>query len=393
MWPFAHGLDELTEVDLQSLIALGVREGTTIEFKREMYQRRNPQHVQEALRDVAAMANAEGGVLIIGIEEDGQGGARGLVPVPDAETEGNRLIHLCLSYISERIPGLRAARIPVQGGNVIVVRIPRSYRRPHMITYDGATDFWVRHDRQKSRMSIAEVRMAVTTTEDAEMKVEHFSRARITNAHERNVAFMLAATPLLLEDGRLAIDDQRLLMLLRRPPAYRPRVGVGLAGDTSDVQPTLRGLAADTQGVRGLEVFRNGHIEFLLLRHDQVSEKRQGQSHLWAWAVAEYIRNFQHFVTAVRDIGEITDPYVTVAAVFNCRGVMMARRALDEWGRGETNAWSESDHIVLDPITIPADEASDRAARRIADRFWNAFHFDRCPFFLPDGTFEIPQGR
>jgi len=197
MWPFTHCLDELTENfenDLRTMMADGIREGTGLEFKLEMYHRRNPEHTREMLRDIAAIANAEGGVLIIGMEEDGQGTAQQLVPVPEAEAEANRLVHLCLTHIAERIPGLRALRIPIGGGDVVVVRVPRSYRRPHMITFEGMTDFWIRHDRQKSRMSIAELRTAATSTEGAEMKAQEFSDSRIAIGRTRHTVMMLAGS-------------------------------------------------------------------------------------------------------------------------------------------------------------------------------------------------------
>ena len=57
MWPFTHRLDELTENDLRTMIADGIHEGTGLEFKREMYHRRNPEHTREMLRDIAAIAN------------------------------------------------------------------------------------------------------------------------------------------------------------------------------------------------------------------------------------------------------------------------------------------------------------------------------------------------
>jgi len=277
MWPFTHRLDELTEADLRTLVAAGVRESTSLEFKREMYQCRNPEQTREMLRDVSAMANAEGGVLIIGMEEDGQGTAQQLIPVPDAEAEANRLISLCLAHISERIPGLRAVRVPVNAGDVIVVRIPRSYRRPHMVTFGGVTDFWIRHDRQKSRMSMAELRTAVLATEDAEMKAERFGESRIANALQRGAAFMLGATALLLEDGRVSTEDERVAKLLREPPTFRPVVGAALSIPGCEVHPTLRGLASVARNVQELELFRNGHVEFLLFAHDLVVlEQRRG---------------------------------------------------------------------------------------------------------------------
>lgn len=43
------------------------------------------------LRDVASLANANGGVLIIGMAEDGEATAAELVLVPNGEVEAQRL--------------------------------------------------------------------------------------------------------------------------------------------------------------------------------------------------------------------------------------------------------------------------------------------------------------
>lgn len=153
MWIFSKPAEQLTEADLQWLITNGVRESVTLEFKRQMYERRDQSARFEVLRDVTSIANAEGGALILGVDEDGAGTAKELMPVPDAEVEANRLVSSCLSSIADRIPGLKAARVPIASGHVIVVTIPRSYRRPHMVIADGVNELWIRHDRQKSKMS------------------------------------------------------------------------------------------------------------------------------------------------------------------------------------------------------------------------------------------------
>ena len=242
MWIFTKLLDQLTTPDLEALVTNGVQENVAIDFKREMYGGGDAQ-IREMLRDVASMANAEGGAIVIGMDEDGDGRAAGLVPVADAETQANRLVSSCLATIAERIPGLRARPIGDAGQQAIVVRIPRSYRRPHMITFQGGTEFWVRHDRQKTRMSMAEIRTALGATEDLELKAERFiAERRHQLTPGRECRFVLMGTPLLLEGGRVDITDRRLHDLLQAPPRARPRGGAELAGQYAVVRPSMRGL-------------------------------------------------------------------------------------------------------------------------------------------------------
>jgi predicted HTH transcriptional regulator len=171
-----------------------VRETATLEYKAEMYGRAQAD-VKEMVRDVVSLANAEGGIVIIGMAEDEEGSAKAIQPIADAEIQADRLVSSCLSNVSERISGLRAVPIPVASGAIIVVHVPRSYRRPHMVTYDGANDFWKRHDRQKSRMSIGEVRTAVTMTEDLESKAERLLESRRRDWLDRKQFLLLLTAP------------------------------------------------------------------------------------------------------------------------------------------------------------------------------------------------------
>src|SRR4030042_326905 len=86
--------------------------------------------------------------------------------IEDAEAASARITSSCLSNIDERIPGLQIHLVPLSNGkHIIVIRIPKSPRAPHMITFKGLYQFWKRHDRQKSRMSIAEIKEACNVTE------------------------------------------------------------------------------------------------------------------------------------------------------------------------------------------------------------------------------------
>jgi hypothetical protein len=393
MWPFAKPLDDVRAEDLEALVAAGAREGTGLEFKEAMYQRRDPGHVRELLRDVASIANAVGGVLLIGMREDGDGTAIQLMPINDAEAEANRLITLCNTHIEERIPGLRAARVPIPGGDVIVVRIPTSYRKPHMIKFEGLTDFWIRHDRQKSRMSIAEIRSAIMATEDLTMKVEQFiadRRHAVWSPPKAELTYALMATPLLLEDGRVDISNPRLRALLQAVPTYRAAGGANISSDYARIRPTLHGVRAAEEDTTTLEVFRTGHVEFILLDRFMVAEHPDGRR-IKAWAVAELIRNFVFFVEALRRLHGGGDVYLLTVSLWLCGGLAMPERLIGRFGEGRTNTFTDGRDLMLDPIHCAIDENPDHTTKRLLDRLWNAFGFDQCRFFDGDGRFAIPQ--
>lgn len=235
----------------------------------------------------------------------------------------------------------------------------------------------------------------MTATEELEMKMRQFiaERRQPWLAREDSL-FALTATPLLLEEGRVDASSRQLAALLREPPTLRPGRGVRLVEPDSPVVPTLRGLRADVRDVHWLEVYRTGHIEFLVFNREEFMGAVPAHD-VWimrGWAVAEHVRNFLHLIQAVRALTGIADPYVFTLSLCGVGGVMLNERGSEQVRTSErVNPWDEGDHLLLDPMVAPADEEPDVTARRILDRLWNAFHYQRCPFFDAAGRFFIPE--
>jgi hypothetical protein len=382
VWIFSQLLENLQESDLRFLIENKVGESATLEYKRDMWGNSDADK-RELLRDVASMANAEGGVIIVGMDQTPEGIARELVAVPGASGHADRIRDSCLAGISERVPGLQARAVPFAKGELIVVRIPRSYRRPHMITFEGRNDFWVRHDQQKGRMSIAEVKAAVTSTEDLTMKAERFIDAR--RSHVSPYGLAITGTPLSLEEGRVDISDPRLVQLLREPPPARGVEDVLFLESGGRVMPSIRGRVRRSQE-ESLEIFRSGHIEFLL-NSNRVLWNAGPRSHLLGARIAAYLAHFARFVEAVRAMSGIADPYL-IAISINAGFATVAMNPRGGAGAqfGGEVPWEEGNPIYLGPVVAQQDESPPLAPKRLADLLWQGFHFERCPCFDADGN-------
>jgi len=395
LWPFAVRLEDLQARDITRLVDDRIRESSTIEFKREMYGGSDAE-IRELLRDILSMANADGGVILIGIEEDGEGAARAIVPQGDAEKQAMRVMSSCLANCAERIPGLQARPVPVPDGEVIVVRVPRSYRKPHMITFGGATDFWIRHDRQKSRMSIAEVRAAISATENLEMKaatyIEERRRATRAMVPSGDVLFTMFGTPLSLTPGVVDVSAEDVRRLLSHPPSYRARGGVTLSDNGARLRPSMAGVRALVRDVARLEIFRSGHVEFVLFDNEYLFRTlaQDRRVVLVPWMIAEFLRNFAFFIARLRLVTALTDPYLLTISLWNARNLELAERHLGRFaGYSEPNPFTDDDHLLFEPLPMTMEEGPDTTAQRLCDRFWNAFGFESCPFF-DEGKFFIP---
>ena len=110
---------ELTPAHLQALCDLRMPEDVDLDFKREdSYTTSSPGGLDELAKDVTALSNARGGLIIIGIVEDSQGCAESLSEVAVSEKK-----------IGQMYNGLRARwclTFPTSGSTILRPRLARA---------------------------------------------------------------------------------------------------------------------------------------------------------------------------------------------------------------------------------------------------------------------------
>ncbi|MCH7561113.1 MAG: ATP-binding protein, partial [Thaumarchaeota archaeon] len=223
--------------------------------------------VKEMIRDIVAMANHRGGLILIGVEEGGDGVASG---VPGIEGAGHveRITSSVQANIAPRLRGLNVVPIPLASGRaVIAVEIPESLSAPHMVTFQGENRFWRRHVRQKAMMSVDEIEASFMKKFEGISRVEEFlSDRRDQAAHlpEGRQWLMLQAVPVLGHEEIVDIRDGTVRDLLRRAPTHPQAAGWHC--DAGTPAPSLHGLRSEHR-LGGqlndyLELRREGYMEF-----------------------------------------------------------------------------------------------------------------------------------
>ncbi|ADR37750.1 putative transcriptional regulator (plasmid) [Oceanithermus profundus DSM 14977] len=165
----------LTEEDLRSLIDREVSEGPYLDYKREADLGTKGGR-KEAAKDAAAFANAYGGYLIYGVEEEG-GVPKELVgmELDDPDRAASTLEH-AIRDLTEPAVEVHAQPVRLEDGNyAIVVEVPRSLNAPLMA--DGR--FYRRVGRSSERMSYMDVRRAFAEKGDVIRKMRERLRQRI----------------------------------------------------------------------------------------------------------------------------------------------------------------------------------------------------------------------
>lgn len=106
-------------------------ESATLEFKScRLFDQKNDKIFDTLSKEITALANSIGGVLIIGVEEDADRRISEIVPVADGRKNEGWIEDGLLSRIMPRLY-FAIARIEADGGHLLVIDVPPSRNAPH----------------------------------------------------------------------------------------------------------------------------------------------------------------------------------------------------------------------------------------------------------------------
>lgn len=366
-------LDDIADDEIADLVEAHVSERQYLEFKAT-FDYKNDRARLELLRDIVSMANGGGGYLVLGIRDDGRGRAQSFVE-PALMTRSDSMIRsirgLCHDHIAEPIEGIEIRSRNVKGHSVIVVRVPVSARRPHMVTLHRRTDFWTRVEDGKRQMSVGEIREAFVKDpigmrldsidarlshlgqgigrdqrkkELTEASKAHVSAALVRSSDGSVVAeirrehfenevgerpfLWLSATPVTPRRRLIAVDEPEIVSMLSAPPGSR-RDGWNMAGlDHSQRRTSLIGIQLGTKEHRYLEVLENGHLEFWTPLNEsfcrnQSAEERRVQPRLYPYPVVEYPVSFLYLASALLAKADYSGELWTQLQYRNVKGYVL----------------------------------------------------------------------
>ena len=174
--------DSLNEDDIVALLKNKVAERRTLEYKAEVPGGTDAD-TREFLADASSFANTAGGYIVFGIQE-----AEG-VPVSirglrnlEADEETLRLEAKIRTGVTPRIPAVRTKKIELANGHsVIVLKIPQSWSRPHMVTFKNASRFYARASNGKYQLDVTQIRDAFAFASSASQRLRDFRLERVSD--------------------------------------------------------------------------------------------------------------------------------------------------------------------------------------------------------------------
>jgi len=380
-------LGQITEQDINDLITNKIPENKTLEYK-EALPGNSDADKKECTADITAFANTQGGDLLYGIteERDANGQATGIpkaatgIATTNPDKDILRLTTLIRDTTDPRLTTLQFRTLTgFPSGPVILVRIPDSWNKPHMVTTNKK--FYARSTKDKYEMNTSELRDAFLQTEELPKRIRAFRDERTQAIIHGNTPIKLPLGPQLIlhlvpYQGMRPGHEIDIKNLEERTEELRPR------RNRSDYRPgyNLDGFLVhadpDKDGSHDwyVLVFRNGIIELV---HTAYLSEVEGHRHLPAPIIErDMILDTQRLWQFQQTLG-IQPPIVVMLTLTNVTGYRID---------------GKSPGIDRDTLALPEaliDEPSPdfpRQLRRLIDALWQAGGHPESPNYDSDGN-------
>ena len=367
----------------------------------------------EFAKDVSSFANASGGVLIYGIDDKQTGVAKTILGLPitkeDAETIENAMVWVLRAKVKPPIEHISSQPVPVtvgsKGGIVYVLEIPKSWRAPHGVAFnggDGGYTFWARSDAKgKYPLDVGELREAFNLSQTITERIRSFRTDRVAKINS-------GETPASVHEDHQVI--LHLIPLNSLDPAQRHDLTT-LEGDNT-LQPFSRssadkllynvdGLVNKELPVKDLpvayiQVFRNGIIESVdsgsFILSSQRTETRFLSINHFECCLIEALKRYL-LIYSKLNVEIPIYIFLTLAGVLGVKLLDDATYPSPEI-RAEKNAPIDRDVVMIPEACIKNyNDPPQAILKDVLDSVWNACGEQKSLSYKEDGRYENPTQK
>jgi hypothetical protein len=395
----AVSFDDLGEGHLRALIG-EVAEARDLDFKRELAAPTSDGK-REFLKDVSSLANAGGGDLVYGIDEDENGVAREIAAQQfNPDDERLRWEEVLLRGVDPRIAGVQMRAIDVQGGRVLLVRVPQSWNAPHAVTFGGMFRFYSRHSTGVYELDVAELRSAFSAGAAMADRIRDFRTERLGR-------IVAGETPVALRQ-----NGARVVVHLVPVEAFTTAPTINLEGAEgsglfqplfSDLGGTYSRWNIDGKATYDLDqedgatqysqLFRNGIFEGVdtwLMEH---REHRQVAGRVAEGNVIEtYLASrLANPLQVMRRIGAST-PIVVLVSIIGARDFVVLSGSNAYYGGRRPMPRIDRDMLLFPDVIVETFEANlPRLMRPVVDAMWQAGGWPGSSRYDAEGNWQASR--
>jgi hypothetical protein len=396
-------LKQIDEARLEALITAGAAESRTIDYKRTSYGSANADY-SEFLADTSSFANTSGGDLVLGMDAT-KGIPTAIAPLTlPMDSEILRLEQIARGGLQPRMANIAFHPAPIQaGGNVLIIRVPRSYNPPHRIIRQGSNRFWARSAAGKYEPDVNELRVLFNAGPLLAERIRDFRLNRIAKiaAGDAPVELMDRGTIVLHIVPLSAFDVTSTILPLfeieRDFTKFAPIGSLTASGARINFEGVVKTSNADQKAAEHrayVQLYRNGIVETV----DSTVTARSSGTPIISGLDDVLIQEIMRSLNDLATVG-VEPPYALLVSLL---GVTGTRFYVGRDGRYDP-AWYdrlshslERDQYHFDEVifeSVPTSRAECAIVMRpILDQMANAGGQPRSPVFDGQGHF-IPLAR
>ena len=367
-------LELIKESDLEDLILNQTSEGKKIEYKKTIFGNKDSDK-KEFLADVSSFANTMGGDIIYGLEEvDGIPKTITGLKETNVDALKLRIESIIQNGVRPRIPNIKVHDVKCSSGTVIIIRIPRSWASPHMVTFGNHSKFFSRNSAGKYQLDVDELRTAFLISETGAERIRNFRIDRLGKIISGDTPILLKDTPKIVFhivpfnafDLRVKLD---IINTLRDFSKLRP-----LGANSWNHRYNFDGILTYSTipntdfAYSYLQIFQNGILEAV---QSSLLKLRDDRKIIPSIAFEEYlIKGLPNLLTIQRQIG-VEPPLFIMLSLLDVQGYIM--------GVDTSRFLYENFHpidkkdLVIPEIMIESFECEyAKVLKPLFDSVWNA---------------------
>lgn len=372
---------------IEFLVRSRAQESLHLDFKRELPGKKEDNR-RELLKDVAAMANSEGGRIVYGIREGDDACAEEILPITDEDRDDaqRRLDQSIVDGIVPRLAGCKVLTVIVDGGFILAVDVPPQYGGPFQTSFNNQRRFVYRQGTMNIEMNYVQIRDAFqrrgrafeAATSWRKIRLNYFNEVLRKRQLDQVAWLVLHVMPheglfdgALIDLPSIARDHHHFLTDYGD---YRTYTAEGLL---------YREGRPGENPASYARLMRSGLMEIAWKGR---KNEKQGELTVLGYTAADNIRRFASDAASLLVKAGIFGP-----AYIALTGVNMESHRLvypgPDYSEMTMEPWdAEMDLPMLDVQSIEELATSpDTWCRPLSDMLFQTFGVEQCPFYTSDG--------
>lgn len=207
---YPYNLSEIDDGFIKKIISGEIYESNTIDFKQKEYPLSTREDKKKFLTDIVGMLNSNGGVIFLGINDDGE-----VVGLDNFNYDPYRvqLQQIIESGVESQVIGIQFKKIIFETKYIIAIIVPEGGDKPYCIKFPGqhSMDFVIRQDGSNQPLRLDQLKRMIFLTTSVDNTSSDWDAWKNNKLNE-----------VLDKDWILTTQSSKCILILMNPVRSKP---------------------------------------------------------------------------------------------------------------------------------------------------------------------------